>query len=144
MPTAYAQLYVHLVWATWDRLPILRGAVRDVAYKCIRTECEAMGAKVIALGGTENHVHLLASLPTKICIADLVKQVKGSSAHLVNHDLLRDRSFKWQGSYAAFTVSKSLGPTVRDYIQNQEQHHREGSTDKNAELAWAEQAPPVQ
>lgn len=140
MPTAYVQIYVHLVWATWDRLPILKDDVRDTVYKCIRFECEALGVKVIALGGTEDHVHLLVSLPTTMCLADLIKQVKGSSAHLANHSVSGDRSFKWQGKYAAFTVSKSLGPAVREYIRRQEEHHRDGTTDKDAEMAWVEEA----
>ena len=52
-----------------------------------------------------------------------------------------DAVFKWQKGYGAFTVSKSLGRTVRAYIQNQEAHHREGTTHKDMELAWEERAP---
>jgi len=143
MPSAYTQLYIHIVWATWDRLPILRGDVRDTAYACIRSECKELGVRVIALGGTDDHVHLLGSLPTTVCIADLVKQIKGSSSHLVNHRVPGGGNFKWQGSYAAFTVSKSLGPVVRKYILNQEQHHAAGTTDKDAEVAWVERDMPA-
>jgi len=141
MPSAFAQVYVHLVWTTWDRLPLLNGAVKDSVYACIRAECKALGVKVISLGGTQDHVHLLVELPTTVCIADLAKQIKGSSSHLVNHEVCKSGEFKWQGSYAVFSVSKSLGPTVRSYILNQEQHHQDGTTDRDSEIAWAEREP---
>jgi putative transposase len=139
MPTTYVQLYIHLVWATWDRLPILIGSVRDTAYACIATDCKELGVKVIAIGGTDDHVHLLASIPTTVCIADLMKQIKGSSSHLLNHRTSSEECFKWQGGYAAFTVSKSMKKIIMQYIANQERHHADGTTDKDAELAWEEQ-----
>jgi len=138
MPSSYAQLYIHLVWATWDRLPVLKGEVRDTAYACIRAECKELGVRVIALGGTDDHVHLFGSLPTTLAVADLAKRVKGASSHLVSHTVPGADGFKWQGSYAAFSVSKSMGPTVREYIRNQEEHHAARTTDKDAELAWEE------
>jgi putative transposase len=144
MSNTYTQLYVHLVWATWDRLPLLHGRVKDAAYACIRAECKKLGVKVIALGGIADHVHLFVELPTTVCIADLAKQVKGSSSHLINEEIRPDDVFKWQGGYAAFSVSKSLGPTVRAYIRNQEEHHEAGTTDKDAEFAWTEEEAPVE
>jgi len=143
MSNTYMQLYVHMVWGTWDRLPLLVGGVKDAAYACIRAKCKELGAKVIELGGVADHVHLLVELPTTRCIADLAKEAKGSSSHLVNHEVQSAGAFKWQGGYAAFTVSKSLGPTVREYIRNQEEHHRAGTTDKDAECAWTENEPPI-
>jgi len=136
MSNSFTQLYIHLVWATWDRLPLLRGAIREAAKACILYECKQIGAKVICIGGTEDHIHLFVELPTTLCIADLVKQVKGSSSHKISHDIDGGSGFRWQGSYAAFTVSRSLGRTVKHYIQNQEQHHCDGTTDKNMEIAW--------
>ncbi len=81
-------------------------------------------------------MHLFIELPTTLAVADLVKQVKGSSSHFANYELHVEPEFRWQGSYAAFGVSKSLGPVVREYITNQGEHHKNGTTSKDAELAW--------
>ena len=141
MREPYTQLYVHLVWATWDRLPMLDRQLQPRLYACIRAECEKLGAKLIAIGGVADHLHVLVRIPPTLAISTLAKQVKGASSHLVNQVVKPADTFKWQGGYGAFTVSKSAVPTVRAYIQNQEQHHREGTTDKDYELAWEEQAP---
>ena len=143
MSNSLTQLYVHLVWATWDRLPLLKGAIRETAKACILYECKQMGAKVICIGSVDDHVHVFVELPPTLCIADLVKQVKGSSSHKISHDIEGGSGFRWQGTYAAFTVSRSLGPAVKCYIQNQEQHHRDGTTDKNMEIAWPEAGTSV-
>src|SRR5947209_2742512 len=79
----YTQLYIHLVWSTWDRLPLLTPELKATVYVCIQAECHALNTDVIATGGIEDHVHLLVRIPTTISIADLVKQIKGASSHLV-------------------------------------------------------------
>jgi putative transposase len=121
----YTQLFVHVVWATWDRAPLLDAELLRVVDAAVRRECVEMNVEVIAFGGVADHVHLLVRFPTTISVADLVKQVKGSSSHLLSQRL--KVPFKWQGRYGAFTVSKRLVPTIRDYVLNQEQHHRDGT-----------------
>lgn len=64
-------------------------------------------------------------LHTTTAIATLVKEVKGSSSHLVTHAIMPGAFFKWQGAYGAFTIRKSEVPTVKAYIENQKQHHAE-------------------
>ena len=127
------EVYLHLVWATWDRLPLLTPAVRERVYLCIRHEAARLKAEIIAIGGIEDHVHVLLRLPATISIADLVKQLKGSSSHLANHEVL-PRGFKWQGGYGCGSVSRRLVPTVRNYVLRQEEHHREGTIYPSAEI----------
>jgi putative transposase len=141
MRTPWTQLYVHLVWRTWDRLPLLSGRVQAAVYACIRDECAALQAEVIAIGGMEDHIHLLVRLPAAVSVATLVKQVKGASSHLVNHKLSLDTAFKWQGAYGAFTVSPSAIPAITEYIRHQEEHHRVRSIDPDLELP--EQPPAI-
>jgi putative transposase len=61
---------------------------------------------------------------SKRSISDFVKQVKGSSSHLIDHEVRPDFLFKWQGSYGAFTVSKGEIDDLCEYIDGQEEHHR--------------------
>ena len=120
---------------------MLTPEVRAAVYSSIMADCSKLGVHVIAIGGTDDHIHVLVRLPPTLSIAALVKQMKGSSSHLANHLLPGGPVLRWQKGYAVFSVSKSVGPTVRDYINNQETHHREGSTVKGMEIAWEEHAP---
>ena len=120
-------VFVHLVWATWDRLPLVSDAISGSVYRTIGASCARCGAEIVALGGTEDHVHLLVRLPATLTVAELVKAVKGSSAHLVTHDLKPGDFFKWQGSYGAFSVSPDHVATVNDYIARQAEHHAGGT-----------------
>ena len=74
-----------------------------------------------------DHVHVLVRFPTTVSIADLVRRIKGASSHLVTHVLRSPEPFKWQGGYGVFSVSRRHVPVVRDYVLNQEQHHRDGT-----------------
>jgi len=121
MRETFTQLYVHLVWATWDRTPWLKGEIRDAVYDCIQQECTQQGASLLALGGIEDHVHLLVRYPPKISISDLIKQIKGVSSHMVTHKMGYKEGFKWQGAYAAFTCSHeelSLSKTISSIRKN--------------------------
>ena len=123
----YLAVFVHLIWATWDRLPLLTDDVTRDIHRVISAKCAELGATVVAIGGVEDHLHLLVEFPATVTIADLVGQVKGASAHLVTHQLAPGQFFKWQGAYAAFSVSPGAVTRVRDYIVHQREHHAIGT-----------------
>jgi len=118
------RLYLHLVWATWDRLPMIEPAIERRLYRNIESEAKGMRCDVLALNGMPDHVHLFVTIPTTIKIADLVKQVKGVSSHFVNDALKPNFQFKWQGSYGAFTVSRWDVEKIIGYVNKQKEHHR--------------------
>jgi REP element-mobilizing transposase RayT len=74
-----------------------------------------------AVGGVDDHVHLLASLRPVHRIADVLRDLKKNSSTWVKQNF--DDSFLWQEGYAAFTVSPSATDSVKNYIANQEAHH---------------------
>jgi REP element-mobilizing transposase RayT len=139
MRRPFTQLYVHLVWATWDRLPLITDLVERLVYPAIRAECTGLGVEVLELGGIEDHMHLLARIPTTVSIAELAKQVKGASSHLVTHRSGSEQPFKWQGGYGAFAVSRSVVPQVGRYIQRQREHHEANRLDLDLETIWTEE-----
>jgi REP element-mobilizing transposase RayT len=117
-------LYLHLVWATWDRLPLLTPEIERRVYRNIESEARGMGCTVLAINGMPDHTHLGLVIPTTITIANLVKQVKGVSSHFVNETLKPGFEFKWQGSYGAFTVSRWDVDKIVNYIKRQKEHHQ--------------------
>lgn len=120
----YLRLFYHFVWATWDRTPLLTGEVEAQAYALIRHQCTVMDCKAIALGGVEDHVHLLVSMPATLTVADFIKSDKGVSSRVLNESLGRPaRGFKWQGRYGVITVCPSHVGLIRGYVGGQKQHH---------------------
>lgn len=126
MRAPYTQLYLHCVWATWDRLPLVTPQVEARMYGCMEDKCEELKCEALAIGGMTDHVHLLARFPATLEVARLVKEVKGASSHLMTHELCPGVFFKWQGAYGAFTVGKEGARQVAAYVRNQKVHHAEG------------------
>lgn len=125
---------MHFVWATWDRLPLLTEQVREIAYQSIQAECRNLNADVLAMGGIQDHVHLLVRLPATISAATLANQVKGVSSHLINARRASEDTFKWQGGYAVFSLRAADIPYLQAYIANQEEHHKLGEVERGLEL----------
>jgi REP element-mobilizing transposase RayT len=102
----------------------LSGDLERAVQRAIAAKCHELSAEVVALGGTEDHVHLLTSLPATLAVAELVGKVKGTSSHLATHEVLRGGEFfTWQDAYGAVSVSPRHLPTVADYIARQREHH---------------------
>ena len=70
-----------------------------------------------------DHVHCLFLLNPQKAIADIVKQVKGSTSHFINEQDFIKEKFAWQTGYASYSVSESVLEKVFEYIKNQKQHH---------------------
>jgi putative transposase len=82
------------------------------------------GVKPICIGGVEDHVHLLLSMPTTLSVAKTVQLIKGGSSAWFHETFRQLRNFAWQTGYGAFAVSTSHVPDTIRYIQNQAEHHR--------------------
>ncbi|MDF0555757.1 IS200/IS605 family transposase [Kamptonema sp. UHCC 0994] len=134
MRANFTQLYLHFVWATWDRLPLITPDIQEFIYAAIIGECNQLGCTVIAVGGIEDHVHLLIGFPPTLAVSETIKQIKGSSSHLITHEINPGKFFKWQGSYGAFTVSYDAIDNVANYIRNQAIHHSQTSINPTWEL----------
>ena len=123
MKNNYEAVYLHLIWKTWDKFPLLKSEVKSTVYSSLLAKCKELKCDALALGGVEDHIHLLVKMHSTVSYSQLVKELKGSSSHLVHHST-EDKFFKWQGSYGALSVSKSALKDVIAYIENQETHHQ--------------------
>jgi REP element-mobilizing transposase RayT len=128
------EIWVHLVWSTWDRAPLITPEIEKSLHRNLVAQAQHHGCKVLAIGGVDDHIHLLVSLPPTLPIAQLVKQLKGVSSNFINHELTSNTPFKWQGSYGAFSVSRWDVRKIIDYIQKQKEHH--SSQTLISQLEW--------
>jgi putative transposase len=118
-----SEVYLHIVWTTEGRQPLLGGDCERSVHRCIESEAAQLGCAVLALNGMPDHIHLVLRLPTRISIAVLVKQVKGVSSSLVNSMEGYARCFRWKEGYGVFSISRPYLNKVISYVQNQKRHH---------------------
>ncbi len=116
-------------------------AIERDLYRYIESTCRKHQCEVLAIGGMPDHIHLLVVYPSTITIADLVEYAKGSSSHFVTEKLKPGEFFKWQGNYGAFSVSPHDKNRVIRYIENQKQHHAEGTIWPHAEETYLSISP---
>lgn len=124
MAGKYLSLLVHFTWSTAGREPWLAADMREDLYSYIGGIMRNKNAKLLSAGGMFDHIHLYASMPSTISIADFVNAVKSNSSRWIHESFAPLRNFAWQEGYGAFSVSKSEEGRVVRYISNQESHHR--------------------
>jgi putative transposase len=77
------------------------------------------------IGGMPDHLHLLVQLKPVASLSDFLRVVKANSSKWFNERFESPNKFAWQHGYAAFTVNESQSSRVRQYIQDQAEHHRQ-------------------
>jgi REP element-mobilizing transposase RayT len=127
----YWLTYYHLNWATQNRLPLIDEERAAILQRSFRATGHEEGALVHAIGIMPDHVHLAVSIPPRLAVSTFVRQLKGSSSHLLNHAARDDRDddFGWQREFGVVTFGERSFPDVVAYVENQRQRHADN-------LAW--------
>ncbi len=133
MPQTYFKIWIHLIWCTKNRQPLLKKPFRPKVLNHIKKEATSVGIRSDAINGIEDHVHCLISLNPKYAISDVVNKLKGESSHWINFNDFLAVKFAWQRGYSAFSVSESNVDRVRKYILSQEEHHKKHSFQEEVE-----------
>ena len=120
---SYTQLYLHCVWATWDRLPLIIPEIETPLYSVIAEKCREFNCTPMAIGGIDDHIQVLMRLSPRIAVARLIGEIKGASSHAVTHAIRPAHFFKWQRSYGAFTINPRSISQIYAYILAQKTHH---------------------
>lgn len=123
MPATYSNLNVHFTFSTKNRQRCLAESWRGRLFEYMGGITRDLGAIPWAVGGTEDHGHLLAGFKPTHRIADMIGVIKQGSSRWI-HETLQFWAFAWQEGYGAFSVSQSSVETVRAYILRQAEHHR--------------------
>jgi REP element-mobilizing transposase RayT len=134
----YWRLYYHIVWATKNREPLIARHWEKSLHSVIAAKVTSMGAFVHRVGGTDDHIHLVVSVPPKCALSTFIGQVKGNSSHFIDHELSLETHFAWQAEYGLLSFGGKNLETVVEYVQNQRARHAAHQTIRGLEIT----APP--
>ncbi len=129
----YLKIYIHFVWSTKNRHPYLNTfESRQLVWNHIKENAKQKGIHVDFVNGYEDHCHCLISLGINQSVEKVMQLIKGESSYWINKNTdlfpnLKGEKFEWQSEYFALSVSESILKRVRNYIKNQENHHRKKS-----------------
>lgn len=121
---SYICSFAHCVFSTKDRKPFITPELRARLWPYLGGIARENRITAVSIGGVEDHVHLLLSLPATMPIAKAMQLVKGGSSKWVHETFPDQHAFAWQTKYGAFSVSVSQVEKIVAYIENQEAHHR--------------------
>ncbi|HOW25480.1 MAG TPA: IS200/IS605 family transposase [Bacteroidales bacterium] len=123
----YTKIWIHIVWTTKNRRPLLIKEVRSVIFDHIKQYALKKSIYIDSLNGHLEHIHCLVSMGSGQNVEEVLRLLKGESSHWINQSKLLKEKFEWQDEYFAVSVSESAVDRVRRYIKNQEEHHRKKS-----------------
>lgn len=121
---AFVKAMIHSVWGTKNRLPYLTTDIRLIAIDHIKSNAVKKGIYIESIGGHTEHLHCLFGLNADMSIAKVMQLIKGESAFWINSQKITKLKFEWADEYYAASVSESHISLVKEYIKNQEIHHR--------------------
>jgi len=123
MPATYCSLHYHSTFSTKDRYPSITKDWRSNLHAYLGGIVRNLGGVPVAIGGIEDHVHVLMGLKATHTVAGVMRELKGGSSQWV-HETVANKTFGWQPGYFGVTVSPAHIDRVKNYILNQEDHHR--------------------
>ena len=121
---SFVSCLVHVVFSTKRRSRLITPEIQKRLWPYIGGIANKKKMKAITVGGVEDHIHLLLSLPATLDIAKAVQLIKGSSSKWIHEEFSDCRSFEWQEGYGAFSIGISGVDDTTKYINNQAEHHR--------------------
>lgn len=124
MGQSLVQNYLHIVFSTKYRQPLIQPPVETELHSYLGGICNQLDCQNIKVGGYTDHIHILCMLSKKIALMDLVEKLKANSSKWIKTKGDRYQNFYWQNGYGAFSVSPSKVETVTNYIERQHEHHQ--------------------
>lgn len=122
MGHTYTSSLFHCVFSTAERRPLLTAGMRERLYPYLGGIARQNGFRLMARGGTEDHLHLVISLPATMPLSKAVQLLKGGSSKWIGESF-PGIHFAWQEGYGGFSISISQLPTTVAYVNNQQSHH---------------------
>jgi putative transposase len=122
--------WLHCVWGTKSRIPYLTREIKREVIEHIKANARLKGIYIDCINGHTEHIHCLISLHPDQALSDVIKLIKGETSFWINKNHLTRSRFAWAVEYYAASISQSHLQRVRNYIRNQEAHHRKKTWDQ--------------
>ena len=127
MGQSYHKIWIHVVWSTKNRVPIMKTEQRRKIIHHLQQKSREFGYLLDELNRSEEHLHGLVQLYPTQSLSTIMNALKGECSNWINAQDMFKMKFAWQRGYGAFSVSESQLKKVRNYIRGQEEHHRKKS-----------------
>ena len=120
----------HLVWVPKYRYRVFQGNVKTEVERCIRLFCDQKKVQIIELNIQSDHIHLLAKIPPKVSVSDMMGILKGRKAIRIFKqfpDLKRKPYWGnhfWAKGYCVDTIGLDA-EMIRKYVQYQERQEKQ-------------------
>jgi len=122
----FHEIYLHFNWHVKHDQPTLRDEIERAVHQLLEERCRKLkGVFLHGVGGTETHIHMAINIEPSVTISELVKNLKGGSAHDLN-ERVRQKTLEWQRGYGVVSFGRRNLPWVLDYIAHQKEHHAAG------------------
>ena len=118
MPNSKINLWVHLIWSTKHRAPVIESHIQNIIYDFIKKEFIKQGCHVSIINGKPDHIHCLIAMNAIKSISEIMKQIKGSSTYYINQNKLTKEKFSWQTGYSVYSVCPYHHSIIFNYIKN--------------------------
>ncbi|MFH1110651.1 MAG: IS200/IS605 family transposase [Planctomycetota bacterium] len=146
----YSEIHLHVTWHTKGNVPVLVDTVEVQLHRYLhRRTAQTEGVVVHAIGGVADHLHLGVTIPPTLNLSDWIGELKGASAHFINHEICNRKTLEWQTGYGVVSFGTKDLPWVVQYIQQQKEHHARGAVQDRLEriervVGAADQKKPVE
>lgn len=124
MASTLTNLVYHFVFSTKARNDLISPELAAELYPYIGGVIRGEKGRLLKIGGTANHVHILAMFSPSVSVSEMLRRIKGNSSKWINERKRLRIPFSWQRGYGAFSVSESMLGRVSKYIEDQEDHHK--------------------
>jgi putative transposase len=111
----------HCVFSTKDRRKTITPEIQTRLWPYIGGIARNHGMHALAVGGSDDRLHILLSIPATITIADAMRIIKAESSRWMHHTR---PGFEWQKGYGAFSIGHSQTQATLAYISSQPEHHK--------------------
>jgi REP element-mobilizing transposase RayT len=123
MSQSLVKNYIHIVFSTKYRQPLIHPPIEAELHSYLGGECNRLECQSIKVGGFTDHIHVLCMLSKKIALMKLVEEIKSHSSKWIKTKGDDYSNFYWQDGYGAFSVNPAQVDAVIQYIANQHEHH---------------------
>jgi len=124
MPQSLVKNYIHITFSTKNRYPLITDSIQEELFKYLGGTCRELESAPVIVGGTNDHVHVLVNLSRKIALMSLIEKLKTHSSKWIKTKNGDFKNFYWQHGYGGFSVNPNQLDAVKQYIANQENHHK--------------------